>query len=289
MQALDRYVRDGGSLWITLGPAAALRARVPVAGEVVVGSHNSLRSGDRFETLGTADETYPSIRKTNRWEGVKFYQTVELNPGTANVVARLSDNTPILLEQPQGEGRVLLFASTLDNISNDFPLHPAFVPFVDQTANYLAGEAARPDNYIVGNYLELRRQTGKAEAVEVLGPEGQRMLSLQQALGAQVLPLDRSGFYDVKRTGGREELVAVNSDRAESDLTTIPAETLALWQGSGNASAPAVAAGTRRERWSFWWWILLAALLLGTVESLFAGRYLSPEVVGEEGDSEEAA
>ena len=36
-----------------------------------------------------------------------------------------------------GEGRVLVFASTFDNISNDFPLHASFVPFVEQTAQYL--------------------------------------------------------------------------------------------------------------------------------------------------------
>jgi len=286
---LDQYVRAGGSLWITLGPAAAARGRVPVWGNVIDGSHNSLRAGERFQTLGQADETHPSLRKTNRWEGVKFYQTAVVRPGDANVVARLSDNTPIIMEKRLGEGRLLLFASTLDNISNDFPLHPAFVPFVDQTAKYLAGEAANPANYVVGNFLELRRETGKAEAVEVLGPDGERMLSLEEALRSQSLPLERAGYYEVKRSGGRQELVAVNTDRAESDLALVPAETLALWQG-GNAGTKAVAnTDSRREAWSFWWWILLAVLGVGVVESLFARRYLSPEAVGDEDLSEEAA
>jgi hypothetical protein len=32
---------------------------------------------------------------------------------------------------------VEVFASTFDNIDNDFPLHASFVPFVEQTARYL--------------------------------------------------------------------------------------------------------------------------------------------------------
>jgi len=38
-----------------------------------------------------------------------------------------------------GEGHVLLFASGFDNVTNDLPLNPAFVAFVDEAARYLAG------------------------------------------------------------------------------------------------------------------------------------------------------
>jgi len=54
------------------------------------------------------------------------------------------------LEHPQGflsavspEGRVVLLTSGLDNLTNDFPLNPAFVPFIEQTARYLAGSERR--------------------------------------------------------------------------------------------------------------------------------------------------
>ena len=46
------------------------------------------------------------------------------------------------MEKQIGEGHVLLFASGLDNLTNDLPLHPAFVAFVDQTARYLPGRTA---------------------------------------------------------------------------------------------------------------------------------------------------
>ena len=42
----------------------------------------------------------------------------------------------------------MLLTSGLDNLTNDFPLNPAFVPFIEQTARYLAGSerqgGARP-------------------------------------------------------------------------------------------------------------------------------------------------
>ena len=169
------------------------------------------------------------------------------------------------MEERLGEGRILLFASTLDNVSNDFPLHPAFLPFVNQVADYLAGETSSPASYLVGNYLELRHEKGEAEAVEVLGTKGERMLSLKEALSAQTLPLEQAGFYDVKRGAGREDLVAVNTDRSESDLRLVPADTLALWQGGSvnDRAQPAAAAEARREPWSFWWWILLARATAG--------------------------
>ena len=81
---------------------------------------------------------HPSIHDAQHWDDVKFYQAVRVNPGTARVAARLGDETPLLLDKQLGEGRVLVFASTFDNVSNDFPLHASFVPFIEHTANYLA-------------------------------------------------------------------------------------------------------------------------------------------------------
>ena len=69
-----------------------------------------------------------------------------------SAVARFSNGTPALLERASGRGRVLLFASDVDRRWNDFPLHPAFVPFVVESLRYvLAGAADRrpPRDYTV--------------------------------------------------------------------------------------------------------------------------------------------
>ncbi|MGA3042360.1 MAG: BatA domain-containing protein, partial [Bryobacteraceae bacterium] len=196
--ALRGYVRAGGSLLVALGRESALRNRVPIFDEPVVEARYYTRDGDRFQSAAWLDAGHPSIHNAQRWDDVKFYQAVRVNPGTARVAARLGDETPLLLEKQIGEGRVLVFASTFDNISNDFPLHPAFVPFIEHTANYLARQEEGPSNYVVGAYLELRQAKEQGAAVEVLDPNGARALTLDEATRAQNMPLEMAGFYDVK-------------------------------------------------------------------------------------------
>ena len=91
------------------------------------------------------------------------------------MLARLNDQTPLVLERKIGEGKVLVFASTFDNVSNDLPLHAAWVPFVQQSAAYLGGGAdEQPVNVPVDSYVELRPPRARTTAAEVLDPDGKR-------------------------------------------------------------------------------------------------------------------
>lgn len=274
--ALEKYVRGGGSVLVALGPASAVMGRVPVSGAPVVESRYSTRQGERFLAVDWVDAGHPSIRRANRWDGVRFYQVMRVEPGKGQVAARLTDQTPVLIESKAGAGRVLVFASTFDNFANDFPLHASFVPFVEQTARYLSGFEDRPGNFTVGAYLELRASREHGAAVEVLDPDGKRALSLSEASTAQGLTLDREGFYEVRWSNGRQELFAVNADRRESDFEMIPKETLSLWENTGQGGR--AASGTAREEAkprSLWWPVLLAAMLVALAESVVGSRYLS--------------
>ena len=94
------------------------------------------------------------------------------------MVARLTDGTPLLLDKQIGEGHVLLFASGLDNLTNDLPLHPAFVAFVDRTARYLAGSDNIGGSRLVDSFVQLRtaaaRTANRSAGVEMIDPDGQR-------------------------------------------------------------------------------------------------------------------
>jgi hypothetical protein len=275
--ALRDYVRAGGSLLVALGRESALRTQVPVFDETIIEPRYYARDGDRFQTAAWLDSGHPSIHNAQRWDDVKFYQAVRINPGAARVAARLGDETPLLLEKQLGEGRVLVFASTFDNISNDFPLHASFVPFIEHTANYLARQEEGPSNYLVGSYLELRQAKEQGAAVEVLDPKGERALTLDEATRAQNMPLSMAGFYDVKRPNGRHELVAVNADRHESDLDVISADTVALWQNTAQGQQNATSGGQAEspKPMEFWWYVLIAVLALAIAESLLGNRHLT--------------
>jgi hypothetical protein len=68
----------------------------------------------------------------------------------------------------------------------------------------------------------------------------------------------------------------VHADRRESDLDVIPAETLALWKGTGAGSRGGPTTGDEGSKpYSLWWWFALALLIVTVAESLFASRYLA--------------
>jgi hypothetical protein len=68
-----------------------------------------------------------------------------------NVLARFSDGSPALLERIEGNGRVVLFASDFDRRWNDFPVHPAFVPFALETARHAAGDRRAAREFTLAN------------------------------------------------------------------------------------------------------------------------------------------
>ena len=232
--SLTEYVRSGGSLLIAAGTSAGGRSQIPIFGAHIVEARDYSRVPDRYMVVGSADSSYPAVAKADGWQGVKFFYALNVDPGDARVIVRLGDQTPLLLEKRIGEGRVLLLTSGLDNLTNDFPLHPAFVPFIEQTARYLAGSERQGGARTVDAYLELRNAKERGQGVEVTAPDGKRPLTLSEAATAQSLQLTEAGYYQLRLANGRQDVVGVNPDPKESNLDVIPEDVLALWQGKGS-------------------------------------------------------
>ena len=272
---LKAYVRAGGSVLVALGRNSAAITHVPVSDVRFEETRYSGREGDRFQTATALDSSHPAILANNRWEGVKFYQAIRVTPGDARVVARLSDQTPLLLDQQAGQGRILIFTSTFDNIANDFPLHASFVPFVEQVARYLGRLDAGPAGVPVGSFAELRDSKAKGSSVEVIDPHGARALSLEQGASAENIQFTEAGFYEIHRPTG-PETVAVNADRQESDLAPAPQETLTLWENTAQGTSGAGGIGESGQRdLSLWWYVMIAVLALAVAESLLGNKHLS--------------
>lgn len=279
--SLRKYVSAGGAMLIALGPASAASPRVPVIDEPLEGSSFAGRQGDSFLTVTEIDTGHPALHSVERFDGVKFYQAMRVRPGKSTVLAKLDDETPLVLEQQIGEGKVLVFASTFDKIANDLPLHAAWVPFVQQSAAYLSGGGAeQPVNLTVDSYVELRAADGKGSAAEVLGPDGKPLLTLAEAASAKNFALRNEGFFELKTASGRHSLIAAHADRRESDLNVIPKETLDLWRATGQSDQTpegASAAGEEDKKpWGLWPIVLLLLLLVAIAESVVADRYLRP-------------
>jgi hypothetical protein len=279
--SLTGYVRSGGSVLIAAGTSAGARSTIPILGARILEPRDYSRVPDRFMTVGSADSSFPGVAKADGWAGVKFFYALNVDPGDARVIVRLGDQTPLLLEKRIGEGRVLLLTTGFDNLTSDFPVQPAFVPFIEQTARYLAGSERQGGSRPVGAYLDLRNAREQGQGVEIIDPQGKRPLTLKEAASAQSLLLTEAGYYQLRLANGRQNLIGVNPDPKESNLDVIPDDVLSLWQGNaGQTSQQASAQGApppRQAPQSLWWYVMLLLLAAAIAESALASRYLGTQ------------
>jgi hypothetical protein len=278
-ERLQQYVRDGGSVLVAIGTASAQQSHVPIFGDDILATHYYSRDAARFVPVGDVDASYPLAGTAQEWSGVKFYYAAALDAANAHVALRLADATPLLIEKAVGAGRVVYFASGFDNLTNDLPLHPGFVAFVDRIVRYLSGSESRSAARAVGDLIALRTARDHAGSVEVIDPEGQRPLGLAEAATAQTFRLASAGFYQVRFADGRRDLIAANPERTESVLAAAPDDVLALWRGRAGeqtrtSAADAGPAGGPLLPHRFWWYAMVAVLIAALAESLVASRYL---------------
>ena len=277
--SLTGYVKGGGSLFIAAGTSAGARLQIPIFGSRITDTRDYSRVTDRFMGVGTSDSSYPAVAKAEGWPGVKFFYALNVDPGDARIIVRLSDQTPLLMEKRIGEGRVVLFTSGLDNLTNDFPLHPAFVPFIEQMARYLSATERQGGARVVDAYLELRNAREQGQGVEITDPGGKRPLTLKEAAVAQSFQLTEAGFYQLRLVNGRQNVVGVNADAKESNLEVIPDDVMSLWQGKteGPSQKTAAIAPKSQVPQSLWWYVMLLVLATAVAESVLASKYLGTQ------------
>jgi len=282
---LAAWVKGGGRLLISAGTAAAQQRRVPVFDAPITGSHDYTRDDTRFAAVAAVDEAYAPAGPLAGWQGIKVFYVTRVNAPQAQAGLRLADQTPLLLEKPLGQGRVLLFTTGFDRLTTDLPLHPQFVAFVDRLATYLSGRGSRSSALNVGDSVELRPDPALRGSADVLAPDGTHPLDLREAQQVRSWPLPAAGFYVLTLADSRHDLVAANISRLESDLTPAGDDKLKLWEAAGSAGAApapgtgAVTAptpiGSEESAHNLWWYAMCLALVAVVAESLVASRYLN--------------
>ena len=137
------FLRAGGRVLLTLGPDVDAATLADTVGVSVNLGADIEEPRARSVTLVAADTRHPIFRPFVNPTGalgdvyVERYWRLNEEAGRT-VLARFSGAGDALVEQAVEHGRVLIFASDLENRWNRFPLTPAFVPWVIETARYLA-------------------------------------------------------------------------------------------------------------------------------------------------------
>jgi aerotolerance regulator-like protein/VWA domain-containing protein len=278
---LREFVEQGGGLLVALGDQAKgdgdLGALLPGALRSTVD-----RSGDWGATLAYLDYGHPVFElfrgpHHGDFSSARFFRYRGLQ-ATAGVLARFDDGGVALASHTVGKGRVLVWTSTLDTSWNDLALQPVFLPFLHQLVRYASAYAEAPASRTVGDALDLSSLiAGHPVELAVLAPSGERT---RVAAEAHAIELGGPGFYEVRPVAGGAPLavVAVNVDRAESDLTAMDPEELAAAVtrddgGLRSASAePAVSTEDHESRQALWRYLLMAALALLAAETVLSNR-----------------
>jgi hypothetical protein len=286
---LETFVQRGGGLFVALGPRAtwpdsraALLTGAPAAPA-------DLSRGDAAR-VGSLEYSHPVFEvfrapRSGDFSTAQFfgYRTMTRAKGTeqataGGVLARFDTGAPALVEQTFGEGRVMVWTSTLDLDWSDLPLKPVFLPFIHRAVRHLAAYAAPAPWLTVGQVLDPSSRVSDADERVVLSPSGRRVALDDE--GGGVLELDEQGFYEIRTQGtdGPADVIASNVDLAESDLTPLDVREVAA-AATGGASGAAEAAAAmpdtpeaqeRAQR--LWWFVLCAGMVLLGVESLLAAK-----------------
>lgn len=294
---LRAWVERGGGLIVAAGERGGARSWPAALAEVLPGTVGEVvdRADGRGGRLAVLDRSHPALApfdapRSGDFSAARFFRYRRLTPAAdAAVLATFDDGAPALLERRVGEGRALLWGSTLDAYWSDLALQPVYLPFVHQLVRYAAAYTDTRAWRTVGEGLELDRaagdaatsSTGAAPPTVVVAPSGERLRV--GADGPRRVVLDEAGYYTIERAGaaGTEpaRIVAVNVDAAESDLSTMPAADLvaAIAPVASETTARGVAAAgvteeELAERQVVWWWLLLAALGTLAAEQLLAHR-----------------
>lgn len=279
LQALTAYVRAGGGLLDLAATRVANRsADVALLPGTARGMIDRTADGGGIIGVTAVDQPiFAAFRGASAaaLRSARFYRYPRLIPGPgAQVLARFDDGSPALLARDEGAGHVVMTAVPLDATSGDFPVQPAYLPFVRAMVMCAGGAGRTLPWHIVGDAwvvpVDVRDPTIRTPSGALLRP--------LPTVGKRTVTLDEAGFYTVydgRATGDPLTTLAVNPDPRESDLTTIHAVDMLIGVRQDSLSSVASAAADlvdveRRQR--IWRTLVLLAALTLLVEVGMSSR-----------------
>lgn len=303
VEEIATFVREGGGLLIAPGDrisaswyAASLddvAGLLPARLSGIVGRPDDERAAVGFDTRWASHPALSALREGALGGArIRARHRLEVPAERAdNVLMRLEDGEPWMVERRVGEGRVVLLGGPLDADWSNLPFQPAYVPLVQELVVYLGSVVHPPRNIEPGERLaaRLENDAGEGERAILTLPDGAvRELNIVRRRRYSMVEYgetDRPGIYRLRPPAGTNLIAwVVRCPPEESDLTPLSAsEVAALAAEAGATIAESVDAfrkleRERREGREFWraaWWVLLGLLGLElVVQQRCGGRTL---------------
>ena len=279
---LEETVRAGGGLIIIVGAAAGAWPQGLLPSRPGTMVDRSATGGARLGAIRRDHPLFEPFRgpRSGDFGAARVWRYRPIASDSLEVLGRHDDGSAALAERKAGRGRILVWASALDNVWSDVPLQPAFLPLIHQVAQYAAGWVERSPAWSVGEVATIAVAPGAGNTqLLVLGPEGER--TRREAQNASLaVSLEESGFYEVRegRSGGRLlAVIAANPPAEETRLEAFDPDDLRLATGAVDSAAarPDVSTLTPQEteqRQGLWWYLLAGVTFLLVAEMVLANR-----------------
>ena len=202
---LEAYVRSGGGLALFLGPQANARfytnwyadgnGLFPVPLERVAElttdaaelAEPDLQFEDHplFRVLAGQRNPFASGIRVQRYFAAPDLWTPPRD-SAIDVLARLRNQKPLVVERPYGEGRVIAWLTTLTPSWNNWALEPSFIVVALQLHAFLADQQRPTHQRLVGSPLTLQLETSQYRpGITFLAPATDRDTPLNIDLIAQ--------------------------------------------------------------------------------------------------------
>jgi hypothetical protein len=305
--ALKKYVEQGGSLVLFPGAKTnpdrwgkdpALAGWLPATW----GARKILEKNDKPVALQSENYEHPvssvwndpnegSLGKVSAttWLPLELKKVDAAAPaaGKPQVVLRMANGEPAVVEGLVGLGRVALFNSSPTPLWNNLPLHPGFVPLMQRLTGYLTGRDAARLVLGPGETFELEvpmELLGRDFSISRPGaekekrPAGRVDLDQQRAV-IRYRDTEKAGAYRIFM--GQEDqpraVFAVQMEASESDLRQLEPEEIEKLkkapEAAGNNAATTSAAPRMQVSHEFWMALIWAAALAVLAEMVLAHHF----------------
>ena len=276
-QAINDYVTGGGS--VLFAPADRVDPAVFNQQFAYITPATLERQGmmarDDYLVIADFDRRHPILRPLSSDWIARFQGHWSIEPmPESEVLMRFDNSEPALVERNVGDGKVIMFASSMDLEWNNLALQGLFLPFVHETLRHLVQPEFKQRAYQIGDTFSLD-PSGDAVALEAVDPDGE---TISFTNDSYVITAKAPGLIRA-RTDERETVYAVNILPGESNFARTAVASLYDQiinpdtnpvQSSAVRTAQLIEELERPQR--LWWWILALVMLLIVTEVLVANR-----------------
>lgn len=295
-QALVDYVNNGGSLLMAPGDrvqAGRFNQQLSSISPAALVDRTVFNNTD-YLLIADIERRHPILRPLEVDWNVRFDGHWIMKPEEgAEVLMRFDNGEPALVEQDIGNGRVLLFGSSLDLEWNNMPLQGVYLPFVHEMLKHLSRTPDKQNAYTVGDKIQANNFVPGAPArlendnespptrdTGFEDPDGNPVSLLA---GESSITFSKPGIYTrhyTDREGEASQLYfAVNTPIEESDFASVaPGDILDRILNPETTPIQSAAVRTQlmkeelEKPQRLWWWVLLVVLALMIAEAFVANR-----------------